>query len=333
MNRRDLPSWHPAFRSVPDPSVTSATQVPVAPELHEIDRRIGGFSIGRWTLWLHRIASRLFRRQVDLSGVRVDRVPSLGRGALMVTPTPVEGPAGAGPVPEAGVVFLIHGGGYVIGTNREALGYAATFARQLGVRVVCPAYSLAPEQQFPAGLDDLHAAWHRLLEAAADLRIDSARMAIGGISAGGGLAAALVQRLYDEGGAQPAAQLLVYPMLDDRVAHRRELDDVKHRCWDNKCNSFAWRCYLGGKGGGEALAYAVPARRGDLAGLPPAWLGIGTCDLFLDETRDYAARLAAAGVDVSFVEVPGAIHGFERGGTTMGDAFIGAQVEFLNRWL
>jgi acetyl esterase/lipase len=195
--------------------------------------------------------------------------------------------------------------------------------------VVSVAYRLAPEHPFPAALDDAHAAWQWLQGAAASLGVDPARVAVGGASAGGGLAACLAQRLRDEGRVQPAAQLLVYPMLDDRTAARRELDGAGHLVWHNRSNRAGWSAYLGGAP--EVPAYAVAARHGDLHGLPPAWIGVGDLDLFWSEDRAYAERLEAAGVAVEFLEIAGAPHGFDMMApdVPLARAFAASQVAFL----
>lgn len=315
---------HPAFRSEPDPSVDSASRVPLAPEMSAIDRQVGWMVINRWTYRLFRAMGKWLKPPADLSGVTVHDMPGVGRGVMMVEPAARRG---------RGAVFLIHGGGYVVGTKESILAPAAGFARALGVPVICPAYALGPERPFPAGQNDLHTVWHWALENSAELGIDPARIVIGGYSAGGSMAAGLVQRLHDEGGVQPAAQLLVYPMLDDRVAARRELDNPRHRCWSNRNNLFGWTGYLGQAPGGAVPPYAVPGRRSDLAGLPPVWLGIGTSDLFLDEDRAYLAALRADGVDVTYVEVAGAMHAFDLGDGPMAKAFVAAQTAFLERFV
>ncbi|NNF64073.1 MAG: alpha/beta hydrolase fold domain-containing protein, partial [Acidimicrobiia bacterium] len=128
-------------------------------------------------------------------------------------------------------VLMIHGGGYVLGTNKDILMKAVGLARESGVPVFCPGYRLGPEDPLPAGLDDCHQAWTWLLQNASNHGVDPTKIVIGGYSAGGGLAAALAQRIHDDGGTQPAAQLLVYPMLDDATANRRELDKPRHRVW------------------------------------------------------------------------------------------------------
>ena len=208
-------------------------------------------------------------------------------------------------------LLWIHGGGYVIGTAAQDDRLCGEVARDLGIVVVSVDYRLAPEHPFPAPLDDCFAAWNWLQEAAAALAVDPRRIAVGGQSAGAGLAAGLVQRIHDVG--MPAkAQWLLCPMLDDRTAARRALDAIGHRVWNNRQNEAGWRAYLGqSPGAGHLPAYAAPARRDDLGGLPRTWIGVGAIDLFHDEDRDYAARLEEAGVAVTFHTVPGAPHGFE----------------------
>ncbi len=114
-----------------------------------------------------------------------------------------------------------------------------------------------------------------------ELGIDR-RIAIGGASAGGGLAAALAQMALDRQMVTPVFQLLVYPMLDDRTALRMDLDDSDNFTWSQENNRYGWECYLGQKYGSEVLpAYAVPARRADLSGLPPSWIGVGAWIFFM----------------------------------------------------
>lgn len=125
-------------------------------------------------------------------------------------------------------------------------------------------------------------------------------------------AAALAQRLHDADGPGAVAQWLFCPMLDDRTAARRDLDAADHLMWHNRENRFGWSAYLGHDAGtADPPPYAVPARRADVAGLPPTWIGVGDIDLFHDEDRAYAERLTAAGVDTTFVLAPGGPHAFE----------------------
>jgi acetyl esterase/lipase len=209
--------------------------------------------------------------------------------------------------PRSGRTLLwIHGGGLVIGGAAQDDRFCAGTAAGLGITVVSAEYRLAPEHPYPAALGDCHAAWTWLRD-----RVAAEQVVVGGQSAGGGLAAALVQRLHDEG-ERPRAQWLFCPMLDDRTAARRDLDASAHRVWDNRLNRFGWRAYLGTEPGAPVVPlYAVPARRDDVTGLPETWIGVGDIDLFHDEAAEYARRLRAAGVATTFHVVPGGPHGFE----------------------
>lgn len=239
-----------------------------------------------------------------------------------VTTVPFAGPAGAmpyrvfrpvrsdrAPVP---ALLWIHGGGLILGTPEQDDVSNLTLSRELGIAVFSAAYRLAPDHPAPAALDDLVAGFRELVARADEFGIDPGRIAIGGASAGGGLAAALAQRLLDEGGPQPVFQLLVYPMLDDRTALRDDVDARHMRMWSPASNRFAWSAYLGTDASATGIRSAVvPARREDLSGLPPAWIGVGTLDLFHDEDLEYARRLRAAGVPCDLTVAPGAFHGFD----------------------
>ena len=223
-----------------------------------------------------------------------------------------------------GALLWIHGGGYVIGSPSQDDELCRRFAKDVGITVAAVKYRLAPENPYPAGLEDSYTAlkWLATLPA-----VDPARIAIGGASAGGGIAAALAQLVLDRGEIDVQAQLLVYPMLDDRSGDRAAPDHPGQRLWDKKSNRFGWASYLGG----ADPAVAAPGRRADLSGLPPAWIGVGTLDLFHDEDVEYAARLRAAGVPCELQVVPGAFHGFDGiiSKSQVAQSFFGSQVRFL----
>lgn len=293
------------------------TREQIAPELRgktmTVPAPVIGSGIGRWML---RGIMKMMRGKTH-DGVRVETRTADGGVKLRVY-TPENGKTGA-------ALLWIHGGGLVIGSPMQDDQFCADTARELGIVVVSTAYRLAPDFPFPAALDDCHAAWIWLQQSAASLGVDQARAAIGGRSAGGGLAASLAQRIYDAGGVQPAAQWLFCPMLDDRTAARRELDAVGHFVWNNRANHVGWSGYLGGLVGAERVPdYAVPARRGDLRGLPAAWIGTGDIELFFNEDRTYAERLTEAGVDCTLDVVAGAPHGFESmaSGTPIAQAYL-----------
>lgn len=217
--------------------------------------------------------------------------------------TPTEGHS-----PRAGVLW-IHGGGYIVGSARlEAFG-TARLARDLDVVTVSPEYRLAPEYPFPAALDDCMAALRWMRANADELGIDPDRIAVIGASAGGSLSAAVAQRSHDEG-IPLRAQVLVYPMLDDRTALRQDHAGRGRFNWTPASNLFGWTSYLGrAPRMSDAPKYSAPARRKDLTGLPPAWIGVGDLDVFYDEDVDYAERLKASGVACTLVTVPGMYHG------------------------
>jgi acetyl esterase/lipase len=199
-------------------------------------------------------------------------------------------------------LLWIHGGGYVLGSAQQDDALCQRFTRELGITVASVDYRLAPEHPYPAPLEDCYSAltWLTGLPA-----VDPTRVAIGGASAGGGLAAALAFLARDRGEVSPTLQLLAYPMLDDRSGSGPK--SPNYRLWGPKSNRFGWAAYLGG----ADPQVAVPARRDDLSGLPPAWIGVGTHDLFHDEDVAYAKRLTAAGVPCQVEVVPGAFHGFD----------------------
>lgn len=206
-------------------------------------------------------------------------------------------------VPEPGPALLwIHGGGYVVGNAQRDDRLCRRFSRDLGITVAAVDYRLAPEHPFPAPLEDCYSALRWLTGLPA---VHRDRVAIGGASAGGGLAAALALLARDRGDVTPAFQLLVYPMLDDRSSSLPA--NPRYRLWNARANRFGWKAYLGD----ADPQLAAPGRRDDLSGLPPAWIGVGSHDLFLNEDLAYARRLANAGVPCHVEVVEGAFHGFD----------------------
>lgn len=209
-------------------------------------------------------------------------------------------------------VLWIHGGGYIMGHTGLNDKECTALAKDLGLVVVSVDYRLAPKHPFPAALDDCFEAWQFMKISAEQWGVDPSRMVIEGQSAGGGLAAGLVQRIVDTKELQPAAQVLWYPMLDDRTAANTALDSIKHRFWNNKNNRGGWGWYLGQTPGSDNVpAYAVPARRDDLSGLPPTWIGVGELDLLKEEDLKYAERLKAAGVHCEVHIAPQAPHAYD----------------------
>lgn len=266
----------------------------VDPELRTFVRRLSriGVPTGRVSRPIARVALKIipFRREPSAvtTRLREGRVRGFhyAPGARRSAPGPS--------------LFWIHGGGLITGAPQIDHLFSGRTAVAVGIDVFSFRYRLAPAHPFPAALDDLTDAWHWLQSNAARLGVDPTQIVVGGESAGGGLVAALTQRLLDDGGVQPIGQWLFAPMLDDRTAARRDLDAIDHFIWNNRANHVGWSSYLGREPGAPTLPpYAAAARREDLAGLPPAWLQWGTLELFADECADYAARLKQAGVPVT----------------------------------
>jgi len=211
----------------------------------------------------------------------------------------------------AALVWM-HGGGYVSG----AAGISnplRKIATDKGWLVVSIDYRLAPETRIAGSLADNYAALRWVHDHADSLGVDRRRIAIGGASAGGGHAAMLALAARDRGEVAVAYQALIYPMLDDRTGSSRPArPGTGDFIWTAASNRFGWTSLLGVPAGGERVTpRIVPARRSDLAGLPPTFIGVGTLDLFLDEDIAYAGALAAAGVTVDLAVVPGAFHAFD----------------------
>jgi acetyl esterase len=183
----------------------------------------------------------------------------------------------------------------------------------LGIIVANVEYRLAPEAPFPAALDDCYATLMHLHENAPELGIDASRIAVGGSSAGGGLAAGTALRARDEGGPPIAFQLLLSPALDDRGGTPSLTQFADGPVVTARLIELAWRYYLGpGYAGAHDTTvspHAIPARATDLAGLPPAYIAAMELDPLRDYEIDYSRRLLRAGVSVELHVHPGTFHG------------------------
>ncbi len=211
------------------------------------------------------------------------------------------------------VLVHTHGGGYVFGSATQSTDFLQEIARDCKCVVVSVDYRLAPETRYPGSLEDNYAALRWVHDNADELGIDRARIAVGGESAGGGHAAALAIAARDRGQIPIIFQLLIYPMLDDRTGSSRQVSPYAGTyIWTAEFNRYGWRSLLGTSPGlATAPAGAVPARVENLSGLPPAWVGVGSIDLFVDEDIEYARRLIDAGVSTELYVVPGAYHAFD----------------------
>ncbi|MDP6038490.1 MAG: alpha/beta hydrolase [Candidatus Latescibacteria bacterium] len=257
--------------------------------------------------WIEAAIAEGFERPTD------DRIEEIERT--------IPGPDGAPDVPiriympvdrsEAGPGFVnFHGGGFLLGDLESEHPRCLVMAAEGGAVSVGVDYRLAPENLFPAGVEDCYAALQWVVENAEDLKIDPAKIAIGGGSAGGNLSAAVALMARDRGGPDVAFQMLIYPVTDDRceTPSMKDGDDVY--IWTYQNSLEMWDHYIG-KDRSNVSPYAAPARAEDLSGLPPAYVMTCEHDPLRDEAIIYAMRLMDAGVPVELHNYPGTAHGFD----------------------
>jgi acetyl esterase/lipase len=224
-----------------------------------------------------------------------------------------------------GLVFTIHGGGMVMGGIEEDDGNASWLAEELATTVIAINYQLAPENPFPAALNDCFEVARWILESPEQLQllldknseIDISRAIIYGGSAGGNLALATAIKLLHGGHKNFQLICAPYPMLDFKNSTPSSHEIIDLGIWDRQANIEAWRWYLGDiedptlASPASATALASPAYATDLFGLPPVFLDVGSCDLFRDEVNDFVKKLSDAKVPVEFHLYPGAFHASE----------------------
>ena len=306
----------------------------IHPELRPIFQSFPRIPFNRWNVRLFQWLTRLMPRPKIHGDIQIEQVAVQSSNANHSIRLRIYKPVAiTSPSP---VLFWIHGGGFIIGSVQMDDAYLILLAQELGIRIVSVDYRLAPDHPFPTPLDDCYCALKWTHDHAGQLGIDPGLIAVGGASAGGGLAATLVQFAHDRGEVHPVFQLLVYPMLDDRSTVRLNVPNKNLLTWTQENNRLGWESYLRQPCGmDETLPYAVAARRNDLAGLPPAWIGVGTLDLFYEEDVAYAKRLQVCGVDCELVIVPGAFHGFDGFDHTLPvvRAFRNSQMKALRKYL
>jgi acetyl esterase/lipase len=276
-----------------------------------------------------RSALQQFPADMDISLETVHQIRKMPGMPLLPAPAlqPVErhipGPAGApelrlwvvDPAPSEKnkpVLLHIHGGGFIL-PDPTLMPQIQAIATDCHCVVVSVDYRLAPETPYPGALEDNYTALKWVHAHAAELGVDPTRIAVGGASAGGGHAAMLAIHARDRKEVPLIFQLLIYPELDDRTGSTRPVPPaIGHFVWTAKTNQLAWSSLLGvAAGSSKVPAAAVPARVASVDGLPPAWIGVGSIDLFVEENMEYARRLVHAGIATELMVVPGAFHGFD----------------------
>ncbi|WP_051683791.1 alpha/beta hydrolase [Blastococcus sp. URHD0036] len=208
-----------------------------------------------------------------------------------------------------GLLVYAHGGAHCVGSVALMDGLARELTHATGAVVVSVDYRLAPEDPFPAGLDDSEAVTRWALANTARFGLPPDRVAVCGESAGGTLAAGVTLRLRDDPGVRLAGQVLIYPAVDDGTTPLPSRQEFAALTMPEGEMDWIWSAYTGGRDL-RGDPFAAPLHAESLAGLPPALVVLGGCDFLRDEGRLYAERLRADGVEVEDVLYPGQIHGF-----------------------
>jgi acetyl esterase len=235
----------------------------------------------------------------------------------IITPREFSAPAPA--------LYWIHGGGFVLGDVDGDMISPVHVSDTVGAVVASVEYRLSPEHPFPAPVEDCYAGLKWMAEHAEELGIDRARLAVGGVSAGGGLAAAVALMARDRGGPALCFQLLDIPELDDRLCTPSMKAYIDTPLWNHPNAILSWKAYLGPDHDGETSPYAAPARATDLSGLPPAYVVTCEFDPLRDEGIRYAQRLMQAGVPTELHHYPGTFHGAS--GAGVGTAIAARMVQ------
>lgn len=219
-------------------------------------------------------------------------------------------PAGAAsPVP---ALVYFHGGGFAMQEAPHHTRLVMDYALQTPCKVFFVNYRLLPGNPFPAGLEDCYSAYRWVRGQAASLGVDPERIAVGGDSAGGTLAAGVCLMARDRGVPLPCFQMLIYPATDARQAtpSMREFSDTP--LWNSRLNAKMWRMYLkNGIPPTEKREYASPAEADSLRGLPPTYLEVAEFDCLRDEGIAFANALRDSGVATELNKTRRTIHGFE----------------------
>lgn len=317
------------------PSLSVAQRLaPIAPELRPAARRMieGGFGPITAEALPGIQSSPPPPMPTLLPGIPVAEQDILAAGSLPGVKVFV---INSEPTLQRPAILHTHGGGHLVGSARGELVSLQETARDLDCTIVTVEYTLSPRVRWTTSTEENYHALKWLHANAASLGVDPARIALMGESAGGGHAAILAIKARDRGEVPVLFQSLVYPMIDDRtgstVASPWHVATVG---WSAPENRLGWASFLGLEPGSSAVPpEAAPARLLELSGLPPAWIGVGSVDLFAAEDMDYARRLSLANVPVELLVTPGGFHGFDRiaAETALAQGFTASKLAALRR--
>jgi acetyl esterase/lipase len=254
----------------------------------------------------------MLNSSLDQSGVVIENLEIAGANGAPDIPLRIYTPEGLSEPTAA--LLQIHGGGFVLGNLDSELGNCLSLCRKLGAVIVSVDYRLAPEHPYPAGLEDCYSALQWAHDNQTFLKVDPTRIAVIGMSAGGGLSAGLALLAKQRGGPAICFQYLGIPELDDRLETHSMRSFVDTPMWNRPNAEVSWDAYLGSahsRGGNDVPATAAPARASleDLSGLPPAYVSTMEFDPLRDEGVEYALKLMRAGVATELHSFPGTFHG------------------------
>lgn len=231
----------------------------------------------------------------------------------------------------APALVYYHGGAFAMTYASLHLQNCARYANEAGCIVVFVEYRLAPRHPFPAGFDDCYGALQWVVRQSESLGIDSGRIAVGGDSAGGALAAGVAQKARDERLVRLCAQLLIYPVLDNRCATPSATDFVDVPLWNAISNRRMWDMYLRAYRDGKTPAYAAPGLE-PVQNLPLSYVETAEFDPLRDEGRDYASALQRHGIEVTVNDTRRTIHGYDGNGKSdLARRSVAERIAFLKK--
>ncbi len=240
-------------------------------------------------------------RALTVTKKRIQSVGSKEIELLILSPKEVQ--------PAAPCLVYYHGGGFIFGGSFHHYNMARTYAKAAQCKLVFVQYRLAPKHPHPIPSEDCYAALRWVFENADALGLDAERIAVGGDSAGGALAAAVCQMARDRGTALPRFQLLIYPVTDRRMETESNRIFTDTPMWSSKYSKKMWRAYV--QDDQSNISYASPMEAASFAGLPPAYVETAEFDCLRDEGIAYAEALCAGGAEVTRYDTEGTIHGFD----------------------
>lgn len=244
-----------------------------------------------------------------------------GSGLKVATMTP------HGLAKPAPALIYYHGGGFAITYAPLHLQNCARYANEASCIVVFVDYRLMPRYPFPGGFDDCYAALEWVVRQATSLGIDSNRIAVGGDSAGGALAAGVAQKARDQQLINLCAQFLVYPVLDNSCSTPSATDFIDVPLWNAVSNRYMWEVYLSRYPNNEVPAYAAPGH-GQLHNLPLSYVETAEFDPLRDEGMNHASALQQSGVEVIVNPTRQTVHGYD--GIAKSQISMGSMLERIS---